>query len=492
MEDKIKIISREEEIRILEECYASNQPEFLAVYGRRRVGKTFLIRSFFGQKNALFLDITGMQDGDMSEQIRNFTDAMGETFVHPGARLEAGETWQESFRTLTEYIRLSNHKKIILFFDEFPWMATQNSKLLQFLEYFWNHTWSKDNRVKLIICGSSAGWILKNIINNKKGLYNRVTKTIHLEPLNLKETKKYLLHKGVKLNNKQIAELYMVIGGIPHYLNRVTKGLSVAQIIEKLAFTKESFLLNEFNKLYATLFHNAKSCIEIIRLIAKSRYGIGQVELLEKISSAGGGSKTQLLDDVEDAGFIISFKPKGHKKKGIYYKVIDEYSLFYLYWIDPIKDTLLTKGLRQGYWEKMQLGHAWSIWKGYAFEALCYKHLIRISEVLNLSPTAIPTTWRYAPLTKSKEFGAQIDLLFDRDDDAITVCEIKYTAKPFEIDKQYANNLINKVEIFKEKTKTSKQIFTAMISANGIKPTMYSEELITGVVTLDDLFAKAK
>jgi len=498
------IISREKEIKILEEFYTSNIPELLALYGRRRVGKTFLVRSFFErkkqkkQKEIIFLDITGMQNGFMAEQIRNFTDALGTAFVHQGARLEAGKNWYESFRILSEYIKLvPEDKKIVLFFDEFPWMVTKNSKLLQFLEYYWNHDWSKDNRIKLIICGSSAGWILKNIINNTKGLYNRVTRTIQLEPFDLQETKKYLFHKGIRLNNRQVAELYMVLGGIPHYLNQVTKGLSATQVIEQLAFVKKGFLLDEFEKLYATLLHDAKNCIEIIRLIAQHRYGIGQQELLEKISDVGGGSKIKLLDDLENAGLIMKFKSKWNRKRGIYYIVTDEYSLFYLYWIEPIKETLLVKGLRKGYWEKTQLNPSWHIWKGYAFEALCYKHLAKIGDVLSLSPTAIPGTWKYVPKrnkAKTKNAkntdmqGTQIDLLFDRDDDVITICEIKYTKEPFIIDKQYAHNLINKTGIFRRITKTTKQIFIAIISANGLKPSIYSEEMISNVVTLDDFF----
>jgi AAA+ ATPase superfamily predicted ATPase len=486
-----RIVGRKEEIKIFEERLASNTSEFLAVYGRRRVGKTFLVRSFFGgRKNVIFLDVTGMQDGSMSEQIRNFIDAVGSAFIHPGVRLELAKNWHESFRILTDYIRLApKNKTIVLFFDEFPWMATKNSKLLQCLEYYWNHDWSKNKSVKLIICGSSSGWILKNIVNNKKGLYNRVTKSIRLEPFTLNETKKYLVHNGIKLTNKQVAELYMVLGGIPHYLAQIESGLSAIQIIEKLAFTKKSFLLDEFEKLYATLFHDAKSCIEIIRVISKHRYGITQDELFKKISSVGGGgSKVKLLNDLEEVGFIMCFTPQGHKKKGISYKVIDEYTLFYFYWIEPIKNTLLTKGLRNGYWAKISTGQSWCVWKGLAFEALCYKHLAEIGEILNLSPAALPGTWRYAPIAKSNKQGIQIDLLFDRDDDAITICEMKYTARPFEINKQCANNLQNKCKVFKEITKTTKQIFIAIISANGIKPNMYSEETISDVVTLDDLF----
>jgi hypothetical protein len=196
----------------------------------------------------------------------------------------------------------------------------------------------------------------------------------------------------------------------------------------------------------------------------------------------------ELLKDLEEAGFIISFVPKWHKRKGKFYKIIDEYTLFYFYWIEPLKDDLLIKGMRKCYWEATQTGSAWQSWKGYAFEAICYKHLIQIGNTLNLSPRALPSTWRYAPKVGTKEQGTQIDLLFDRDDDAITVCEIKFTTKPFVIDKQYANNLTNKVDIFKKITRTSKQIFITMISANGIKPTMYSEEIVSNVVTLEDLF----
>jgi len=487
-----KIIGITEEKRVLEQCYKSNGPEFIAIYGRRRVGKTFLIRNTFSnKKNTIFLNVTGMQDGSLQEQIQNFTEAVAEAFFHKGVKLEAEESWHKTFRMLATHItEVPKNKKIVLFFDEFPWMATQRSKLLQNLEYFWNHSWSKDPRIKLVICGSASGWILKNIINNKGGLYNRVTKTIHLEPFNIYETRENIRSKGIKLNNKQVTEVYMAVGGIPHYLAQIDKGLSATQIIERLAFSKSSFLLREFDNLYATLFKNAIDSIEIVKTISKHRYGITQEDLFRSIPNiSSGGTTVKWLKDLEDAGFIMSFKPKWHKRKGLYYKVIDEYTLFYLYWIEPIKDNLLAKGLRRGYWEKIRNGASGQSWKGLAFEAVCYKHLSQIAKALNLSPTALPSTWKYTPKKYSKDQGAQIDLLFDRDDDSITVCEIKYTDQPFVIDKQYAKNLINKVEIFKKKTKITKQIFIAMVSANGIKPTMYSEELISGCVTLDDIFS---
>jgi AAA+ ATPase superfamily predicted ATPase len=487
-----KIVGREEEQKALERCYTSNSAEFLAVYGRRRVGKTFLIRSFFSSKNnRIFLNVTGMQSGSLLEQIQNFTESVAEAFFHKGVKLEVEKNWHNAFRMLTDNIAaIPKKKKIIIFFDEFPWMATQNSKLLQNLEYFWNQYWSRDARIKLIICGSASGWILKNIINNKKGLYNRVTKTIHLEPFTLGETKKFLISRGIKLNNNQITELYMVLGGIPHYLAQVEKGLSATQAIEQLAFSRNSFLFREFDNLYAAVFNNSENAIEIVRIMAERKYGIGQEELFRSVPHlSSGGRIISLLRDLEDIGFITSFKPKWHKKKGIYYKVADEYTLFYFYWIEPIKKDLISKGIRAGYWEKIKDSASWKSWMGYAFEAICYKHLTQISKALNLSPTSLPATWQYVPKKGSVEQGAQIDLLFDRDDDSITVCEIKCSKNPFVIDKQYAKEMMNKVEVFKTRTKTTKQIFISMISANGIKPTMYSEELVSSCATLNDLFA---
>ena len=484
------IIGRETEQKILEAIYQTAQPELLAIYGRRRVGKTFLIREHFSRKKkSVFFYVTGMKDGPMIEQISNFTEEIGETFLYPGAQLEIKKNWRDTFKVLTENIKAATSKKIVLFFDEFPWMVTKNSRLLSTLEYYWNHHWSRDPRIKLIICGSSSGWILKNIVNNKGGLYNRVTRSIHLEPYNLYQTKKYLHRRQIKLSHQQISLLYMILGGIPYYLSKVEPNLSAAQIIEQLAFSKDSFLLTEFNNLYATLFDESRAHVELIKAIANKYYGIGQEELIEQIKVlSSGGRVLTWLEELEQADFIIRFKPFLHHRKGIYYKVIDEYSLFYFNWVESIRESLLTRGMRKGYWEKLQQSPAWHSWAGYAFEAICYKHITQISAALNLSPAAVPYVWRYIPKKGSKEQGAQIDLLFDRDDNSITLCEIKYTTQPFVIDKTYAEQLRRKIAVFREITRTKKQLFLAMISANGIKKTIYSEELINKVVTLEDLF----
>lgn len=484
-----KIIGRKKEQNILENIFFSEKAEFLAVYGRRRVGKTYLIRHFFESKKAILFNVTGSLNTPMTEQIDNFTSRLGEVF-YGGAQIIRKKNWNKSFQLLTEAMtKIDKNQKIILFFDELPWMATKNSRILQNLDYYWNQYWSFDNRIKLIVCGSSASWIINKIINNKGGLHNRITHSILIEPFNLRETKEFLIQMKFKLSNQQITELYMILGGIPHYLEKLQKSLSIRQNIEYLAFLKQSFLFSEFDNLFDSLFDNAELYKILIKNIAQKKSGINQEELFKETAIfSKGGRIAEKLQALEEAGFIISFTPHLHSKKGIYYKVIDEYTLFYLNWIEPAKKTLLKRGVKKNYWENITKTHAWENWAGYAFESVCYKHLIQISDTLHLSATAIPNGWRYMPRKKSKEMGAQIDLLFDRQDDSITLCEIKYTNQPFIIDKAYATALNRKMAVFKRQTRTQKQLFIAFISANGLKPTLYSEEMVSGVVILDNLF----
>ena len=281
------IVGRANETRILQSLLSSKAPEFLALYGRRRVGKTFLIKNFFKKKKLIFFSITGEKDAPMSQQIKHFTQQIGDVFFG-GIQLAEGKNWDETFKILTNaFETVSKKDKIVLFFDEFPWMATQNSRLLQNLDYFWNQYWSNDSRIKLIICGSAASWIIDNIVNNTGGLHNRITKHICLEPLNLPETKSFLREKGILLSNKQIVDLYMSMGGVPHYLNQIEKGLSATQVIESLAFKRKGFLLQEFDNLFSSLFKNSEVYENIVKVIASSLYQtINQSESASSLLSA--------------------------------------------------------------------------------------------------------------------------------------------------------------------------------------------------------------
>ncbi len=486
----MNLIGRIKEQEYLLTLLESDRAEFLAVYGRRRIGKTYLIKQFFSKKECVFFNSIGIKDGNMKTQINRFVKEIGQVF-YKGTEIKEQKNWLDTFDALTDAIAkfVPVNKKVVLFFDEFPWMETHKAGLLQALDYIWNKEWSNNPKIKLILCGSSASWIINKIINNKAGLHNRITKKIQLMPFNLKETNEFLANKKVTLNKQQITQIYMTTGGVPYYLKEMQKGLSATQLVDKLAFHQNSLLFKEFDNLFSSLFNDSETYIELLRIIAKNKSGTGQEEIIKKSKhSSRGGRVIKKLSELEEAGFIISFKPHFHKKRGIYYRLIDEYTLFYLEWIEPIRNTLQKNSLEAGYWEGKCNSGKWNNWAGYAFEAICYKHLSQIRNKLQISPSAIANGWRYVPTSKTQEDGAQIDLLFDRDDNTITLCEIKYTDNPFEINKNFAAQLQRKAAVFREKTRTKKHIFISMVSANGLKETMYSEEIIQACVTIDDLF----
>ena len=281
----------------------------------------------------------------------------------------------------------------------------------------------------------------------------------------------------------------MILGGIPFYLRYMENGLSVPQNINQLCFHENGALFDEFSQLFSSLFNEPSAYMELVRIIATQTNGVPRTTLEKKTKlSQKGGSLSQRLEDLETAGFVISFLPQGHSKKGIYYKLIDEYTLFYLRWIAPIKGQLIKKDISNTYWIKQADAPVYKNWSGYAFESVCYKHLGCISKALNIPPGSMTTSWKYIPKSGSNEQGAQIDLLFDRDDGLVTLCEMKHSKSPFLIDKNYAGVILRKIAVYQKQTLTNKQIVFAMILANGLKPTIYSKELISGQVTIKDLF----
>jgi uncharacterized protein len=476
------IIGRKDEQKLLERIYTSKQSEFVTVFGRRRVGKTFLIREFYVTKDCVFFHATGMKDGNMPKQLKKFAESISETFFD-ATTIETPENWGDAFSVLHKQISKTN-KKTIIFLDELPWMATRKSDLLQEIDYYWNHHWSMKNNIVLIVCGSSASWLIKKIIYNKGGLHNRTTCKIRLLPFSLLETKKYLQSRNINLNDKHILSIYMVLGGIPYYLRYVEPGLTAQENIQKIIFDTNASLKGEFNILFDSLFDNADAYIELIRVIAQKKEGMkrGELDAMTKLST-NGGTLSKRLDDLCAVGFVEEYIPWG-RSKGEYYKLIDEFCLFHMHWVYQQKN----KKFSQNYWINQSQKPAYYSWPGYAFESLCIKHVDNIIQALKINAASTIGAWRYMP-RKHLETGAQIDLVIDRTDNAITVCEIKYTDKAFVIDKRYADTLKKKIEIFKNVTKTTKQIFMVMICSDGLKKNSYANELIANHITLDDLFA---
>lgn len=484
------IVGRRDEIAIFKEKLTSGKAEFIAVYGRRRVGKTYLINQFFSKQTGNYFEQTGLNEGTLQEQLIVFSKMLSKCF-YGGAKMAVPENWMEALQSLTDAIdSLPKNRRVTLFFDELPWLATQKSGFIKALEYYWNTKWTYRKKLILIVCGSAASWMIENVIYAKGGLHNRITAKIPLQPFSLKETEFYLKSFGINLNHQQILQIYMAIGGIPHYLNGIKKGLSAAKNINELCFKKNGFLVNEFNILFHSLYEDPESYINIIRTIAKKYQGINRDDLISKSRIPNGGYLTTRLLSLEDAGFIKSYLPVGHSKKGVHYRIIDEYSLFYLTWIEPIFSNTLESSVASHYWESLIKQPIWNTWSGYAFESICFKHIDIIKKKLGLD--YIPTrcsNWQYQPIKRKEgDEGAQIDLVFDREDGCVTLCEIKYSEKPYLLTKDYAKIIQKKEDIFSKITRNKKQVFWALITANGAMSNEALNSKIDQVVTLNDFF----
>lgn len=489
MQKKETIIGRKHEQEKLEKAFLSKRAEFIAVYGRRRVGKTFLIRSFFSKKEAIFFQVSGIHKGSASIQLNEFTKEIKAAFFPSQTRLDAPKSWMEAFELLTEIIRrYADGKKVILFFDELPWMALRSSKLLQALEYYWNRFWVNMPNIKLIVCGSATSWILNNIIKNKGGLHNRVTLRLPIEAFNLAETKAFLNYENISYDSYQTLQLYMCLGGIPYYLTMLDPGFSAIQNINRVCFQKKGSLLDEFDLLFSSLFTNADLYKTIIKIIAAKREGISREEVERKIKQKGG-QLSKKLTELEEVGFISSFTPWGREKRGLYYKIIDEYILFYLTWIVPGTKTKISQELTNKYWEEISQTQAWKSWAGYAFESVCFKHIGGIRKALHIPDGAQSYSWKYLPKKAAKDqHGAQIDLVFDRNDGVINLCEIKYSKTPYIMDKADLQNLLNKAAVYQQICKPNKLIFISLITSFGLKHSDNLEKVIASSATLEDLF----
>jgi len=483
------IIGRLYEQKRLQKVFDSKQAEFVAVYGRRRVGKTYLIRSFFEKRSCLFFRASGIHRGALKIQLKKFKHEIESTVYskRKGTQLAHFSNWHDAFAALTDAIELvADKKRVVIFLDEIPWMATPKSGLLEALDYYWNRYWSENKKIKLIICGSAASWIIANILHDTGGLHNRITLRLPIEPFTLAETKDYLHYKSVRYSDEQILMLYMCLGGIPFYLNFVEKGLSAIQNINNACFQKKGTLYDEFDLLFASLFRKHQIHKDIIMFIADKREGVSR-HAIEKNLKYEGGRLSERLKELEETGFINAYIP-WKRERGIYYKVIDEYTLFYLTWIEPRAKSRISKNIDDQYWETLSNKSAWKAWSGYAFESICYKHIAQIKKALNIPNGAEVSSWRYIPDRKEEHDGVQIDLIFDRPDNTVNLCEIKYCSQPFKLEKKYAAQLQQREKIYCKVTCTKKQIFHSLVVSGGLKKNMYSEEMIASCATLSDLF----
>ncbi len=481
------IIGREKQQAILSKLFRSKRAEFLAIYGRRRIGKTFLIHEFFKNKGA-YLEVTGSNKASKKTQIKHFYTEFTALFPNEKSK-EFPKNWSDAFTLLKNAIaEMDPSIKFIFFIDELPWLASPKSGFLAALDYCWNRHLSRMPNVLVIICGSAAHWMIKKVINDKGGLHGRLSAQMRLQPFTLGEAENFLYHLDVRLKRKQIVELYMAIGGVAKYLINASSGMSPAQIITELCFSLSGFLFSEFSKLYKSLFDSSEKHIAIVRALAKKRQGMLQSDLLKEAKILQGGTATEVLQELEEAGFIMSIASFGKRTKERQWRLMDEYSLFYLTWIEEMQGNVL-RSVDPEYWNKLHGTALWHAWAGHAFENVCLKHCGKIKEALGLGGvTTKESHWQYVPPKRSKVDGAEIDLVIDRADNCINLCEIKFCDKEFVITKAYAKDLERKKQVFQRETGTRKTIFLTMITPFGVVENEHYLGLVDQQLTLDALF----
>lgn len=478
------LIGRKSEIEILNDALSTPQSELIAVYGRRRVGKTHLIHTVYSSQ--MVFELSGIKNATLAEQLENFSETLS-LRVHSDLSLAIPRSWLQAFRMLIHFLehQPETEQKQVIFFDEFPWFDTPKSKFLSAFDHFWNSWAARRNNIVVVICGSAASWMIQNIVRNKGGLHNRLTQRIRLMPFNLYETEQFLNSKHIHLDRYSILQLYMAIGGIPQYLNGIRPGDSVAQSIDRLYFTHDGWLSDEHRNLYAALFDNAEKHTCIIRVLAEKPSGLTRSEILAACNIPSGGGATKTIEELVESGFILEYIPFNKTSKDAIFKLSDEYSHFYYKFIEG------SKAIGAGAWLSRASGASWLSWSGFAFENLCLKHVSQIKKSLGISGVYTEQSpWRYISKDPDED-GTQIDLLLDRKDNCINLVEIKFASDTFTIDKNYAAALRTKRRIFVEKTGTRKSVFFTLLTTFGAKKNEHYLGIIQNQVTMDALFEPA-
>lgn len=468
-----QVFGREHEVKLLHEYLESDRSEFIALYGRRRVGKTFLIRQVIGEN--MTFTFTGIDNINTEEQLRSFYLTMRQY----KSDVEVPPTWFDAFDQLRLYIESLPCGNKIIFLDELPWMDTIFSNFVPALEHFWNAWASARSDIKLIVCGSATSWMLNNIINNHGGLYNRLTLQILLEPLSLKFCKQYFDAKGFGYQERELAELYMVFGGVPYYYSLMRKSLSVAQNIDQLIFSANGQLRKEKTELFHSLFRHSKDYITIINALSSKSKGLNRKELLEATKLNNNARFTRMLEELEDCRFIRHYDSYDNRKRQVLFQVIDPLLYFW--------HLIVERNQKQDpeFWSHSQNTSLFNTWSGLAFEILCLNHVPQIKQALGISGLQTNVySWRSPQDVENK---VQIDLLIDRADNCVNLCEMKYYRSEYEMTSAERNKIEQRLMQFQRYAEERKSIRLTMITSFGVKHNSNSY-IVQNEVRLDDLF----
>ena len=464
----MNIVGRKEGMKELQRIYDSGSSEFVVVYGRRRVGKTYLIREFFHDDFVFYA--TGVARGNKTEQLAQFNSSLAR--YGDSEDQTAPENWFLAFGRLEKLVAKSRKQRKVIFLDELPWMDTPKSDFVKALEMFWNVWASARNDIVLIVCGSAASWMVGNVIRNRGGLHNRLTCKLKLNPFTLSETKEYLLSQKIKWDNLSIAECYMILGGIPYYLHLLDKSRSLAQNIDRLFFSESALLEDEFDNLYNSLFAKSEEYVRIVEALAKKKSGFTRDEIVARSGLSNGGGLTRKLDALEQCGFIRKYKAFG--EVSYTFQLIDFFTLFYFQFVKG-RNTVDSDT-----WQHLVATNSYKTWRGLAFEKLCFAHLPKIKSVLGISGVLTNTCSYYSS-------QAQVDMIIERADRAVTVCEMKCSDEPYALTKVEYEKIANRLSVLREYYKR-KNIFFAMITSFGLVRNSYAINYVQNEIILDDLF----
>ena len=476
----MNIIGRKEEIKELERLYRSSSSEFVAVYGRRRVGKTFLIKEVFKDRMTFWHTGLSPYDRDRKFLLRDQLQTFYYSLQDYGLQGEScPKSWLEAFRLLEKLLtQKDDGSRQVVFIDELPWMDTARSRFIPALEHFWNGWVTRHDNIMLIVCGSATAWMEDNLINSKGGLYNRLNHEIKLFPFTLNECEEYFKSQEIMMSRYDVAQTYMVFGGIPHYLSLYEKGLSTPQNIDLLLFGKNAKLKTEFDRLFGSLFTNSEDYIKVIRLLAQRRGGYTRKEILKATGIKDGGGASDILKGLVASDFITAYAPFGEGKIERF-KLTDPFCLFYLNFIDGHKN------IDPQFWQNNNLSPRLNTWRGYAFEELCFAHISQIKAKLGIAGvTSSESSW----IVENSDHKQQIDMLIDRSDNVVNLCEIKFYASAFTIDKLYDALLRERTQTLIERIPRKKTVHLTILSSYGLKQNEYCGQ-VQSVVTLDDLFS---
>ena len=470
------MIGREKEVEKLQNLYLSNKAELVALYGRRRVGKTFLINEVF--KDRFFFKHAGLA---LNEEDNNKTATQLEHFASSlalyGIKVERKiEDWFDAFFNLTKYImQCDRSTKKVIFIDELPWLDTKGSNFISAFEGFWNGFGCSRDDLLVIVCGSATSWIENELINNTRGLYGRVTYEIKLNPFTLKETKDFLESKNINYSLYDITQAYMIFGGIPYYLNYIDKKYSLAQNIDNLFFKNNALLLLEFDRLFNSIFTFSDKAKEIIKLLSTNSVGFTREEISKSLKISDGGGLSKYLNSLIASNFIIKYVPFGFSKRETHYKLTDPFCIFFIKFV-------LDKTDVKNLWTEDSSSQKISSWRGYAFENVCFNHIDQIKFALGISSVSTNISAFY-----NKEDGYQIDLIIERRDNIINLCEIKFYSDEFKITKDYFLKINRRTNLLMEKINKKYSIMNTLISTFGIYKNEYYYSFANSI-TLEDLF----